>query len=117
EHISTDLGHLKHVLLTAEAAGFEGALVPYSFRNYNFGGENPYIATWTAASALGVVTTKIRLLIAVLTGMWHPWLLARAATTLDHFTGGRIDLNIISGGKEEPGIGDPLAHDRRYDRT
>lgn len=117
EYHSTNFEHLVHVVRTAEQAGFEGVLIPYSFRNGTYGAEAPYIDTWTAACALGVATTKIRMLAAVLTGTWNPWTLARAAATLDHFTNGRLDLNIITGGKDVLGITEPVDHDTRYDRT
>jgi alkanesulfonate monooxygenase len=118
DHPSTDFEHLKSALQTAERAGFEGALVPFSFRNQTYGVDiAPYIDTWTAAAALGAVTSKIRLLPAILTGVWNPWMMARSAATLDHLTGGRLDLNIITGGRNEPGVTDVVDHDTRYDRT
>jgi alkanesulfonate monooxygenase len=114
---STDFEHLKQVVLTAERAGFEGVLVPFSFRNQTYGSGAPYVDTWTATAALGAVTSKIRLLPAILTGTWNPWIIARAAATLDHFTGGRLDLNVITGGRDEPGVTEPVDHDTRYVRT
>jgi alkanesulfonate monooxygenase len=117
DHPSTQFEHVKRSLQAAERAGFEGALVPFSFRNLTYGPETPYIDTWTAAAALGSVTSRIRLLPAVLTGVWNPWILARAAATLDHVTGGRLDLNVITGGRDEPGVTEPVDHDTRYART
>lgn len=118
DYPSTDFEHLKSAVQTAERAGFEGVLIPFSFRNQTYGVDvAPYIDTWTAAAALGAVTSKIRLLPAILTGIWNPWMMARAAATLDHLTGGRLDLNIITGGRNEPGVTDTVDHDTRYDRT
>lgn len=116
---STNFEHLKDVTLAAEAGGFEGLLIPFSFRNLTYGHTSPYVDTWTVASALGSVTSRIRLLPAILTGdLWNPWFIARAAATLDHLTGGRVDLNIITGARSEPGLGNPVVdHDTRYDRT
>jgi hypothetical protein len=68
----------------------------------------PYVDAWTATAALGAVTSRIRLLAAVLTGFWHPWSMAHAAATLDHFTGGRVELNVITGARRagpSPGRG------------
>lgn len=114
---STDFAHVAASLQAAERAGFEGALIPFSFRNLTYGPDTPYIDTWTVAAALGAVTTRIRLLTAVLTGVWNPWMLARSAATLDHITGGRLDLNVITGGRDEPGVTIPVDHDTRYLRT
>src|SRR5262245_48764457 len=119
EHEATDLEHLKSVIQIAEWVGFDGALIPFNFRNNLYGANAPYVETWTTTAILAGLTSRIRLLPALLTGIYHPWVTARALATLDHFTGGRLDLNVISGSgvQAEAAVGDTLAHDERYDRT
>ena len=68
----------------------------------------PYLAM--ATRHIGIVPT-------LTTGFYHPWLLARLMTTLDHLTKGRIGWNIVTAttqlawsnyGMEQP------EHDERY---
>ena len=74
--------------------------------------------TITITTALAMVTTKIKLLMAVKIGEIHPPLLAKMTATLDHICNGRLILNITSGGGSyEPRYGEKLDHDERYRRT
>jgi alkanesulfonate monooxygenase SsuD/methylene tetrahydromethanopterin reductase-like flavin-dependent oxidoreductase (luciferase family) len=58
----------------------------------------PSFEAWTTATALAAVTERIRIGHLVLAnGFRHPALLAKMATTLDHASGGRLDLGIGSG--------------------
>jgi alkanesulfonate monooxygenase len=74
--------------------------------------------TFTVATALAVRTTTFRPLIAVRPGYWRPAHFASAAATLDHLTGGRVLVNIVSGKDNPAAYGDSegdQAH--RYART
>jgi alkanesulfonate monooxygenase len=64
-------------------------------------------------------TEKLGLLIAHRPGFVAPTVAARKFATLDQFTGGRVSVNIISGGDdaEQRRDGDYLSHDERYART
>jgi alkanesulfonate monooxygenase SsuD/methylene tetrahydromethanopterin reductase-like flavin-dependent oxidoreductase (luciferase family)/ribosomal protein S18 acetylase RimI-like enzyme len=58
----------------------------------------PAFEAWTTATALAAVTERIRLGHLVLAnGFRHPALLAKMAVTLDHASGGRLDLGLGSG--------------------
>ena len=58
----------------------------------------PSFEAWTTATALAMVTERIRLGHLVLAnGFRHPALLAKMAITLDHASGGRLDLGLGSG--------------------
>lgn len=74
--------------------------------------------TFTVATALAVRTTTFKPLIAVRPGYWRPAHFASAAATLDHFTGGRVLVNVVSGQDKLAAYGDRET-DRaaRYART
>src|SRR5262249_60740522 len=58
----------------------------------------PSFEAWTTGTALAAVTDRVRLGHLVLaSGFRHPALLAKMATTLDHVSGGRLDLGLGSG--------------------
>ena len=60
--------YLKDVVETAEACGFYSLLIPTRFANGLFEEHSPLAETWTTASALAAVTSRIRFLIAVRPG-------------------------------------------------
>jgi len=65
-------------------------------------------------------TSKLKVIAAVLPGPWHPALLAKQIATIDHLTGGRVAVNVVSGWfqGEFTAIGEPwLEHDERYRRS
>jgi alkanesulfonate monooxygenase len=65
------------------------------------------------------VTQKLNFMIAHRPGFTQPTLAARQLATLDHFTGGRVAVHIITGGSDEELAkdGDHLTKDERYART
>lgn len=69
----------------------------------------PYLAM--ATKHIGIVPT-------LTTGFYHPWLLARLMSTLDHLTKGRIGWNIVTATTQlawsNYGLTQP-EHDERYD--
>ena len=74
--------------------------------------------TFTVAAALAARTTSFEPLIAIRPGYWRPANFASAAATLDHLTGGRVRINIVSGKDNLAAYGDSegdQAH--RYGRT
>lgn len=102
----------------AEEAGFEFALLQTRFIA-SYGAENQLEAV-ALASALAAVTTKLKLIAAVLPGLWHPGPIAKAITTIDQISKGRAAINIVSGWfkGEFHGFGEPwLDHNERYRRS
>ena len=70
------------------------------------------------ATALAARTDTFEPLIAIRPGYWRPANFASAAATLDHLTGGRVRINIVSGKDNLDAYGDSegdQAH--RYART
>lgn len=86
--------HCRDILLTADRLGFLNILLPTSF----LVGQEPI----AFASAIAPMTQNISLLVAIRTGEFHPPMLARAISTLDHVLGGRLTINIIN--SELPGL-------------
>ena len=105
-----DPAYLRDFARAHEEAGFDTVLVGYTSTS----AEGFSVAGYAAA-----VTERLRFLIAHRPGFVMPTLAARKAATLDHLTGGRIALHIISGGSdvEQARDGDWLDHDARYRRT
>ncbi|GIF17879.1 alkanesulfonate monooxygenase [Actinoplanes tereljensis] len=93
-----------------EDSGFDQVLLGYS-SSYPEGAQ---VAAYAAAR-----TETLKFLVAHRPGFVAPTLAARTFATLDQFTGGRVTLNIITGGHdvEQRRDGDYLSKDARYART
>jgi alkanesulfonate monooxygenase len=74
--------------------------------------------TFTVATAIAARTTRFQPLVAIRPGYWQPAHFASAAATLDHLSGGRLLVNIVSGQDNLAAYGD-VAGDQagRYART
>ena len=74
--------------------------------------------TFTVATALVARTSTFRPLIATRPGYWRPAPFASAAATLDHLSGGRVLVNIVSGKDNLGAYGDVEGDQaQRYART
>ncbi len=105
-----DLDYLRRFAQAHEQSDFDRILIGY-FSNAADG----FIVAQYAAS----VTQKLGLMLAHRPGFVAPTLAARKLATLDHFSGGRLAVHIISGGDDgdQAKDGDFLPHDERYART
>ncbi len=73
---------------------------------------------FTVATALAARTTTFEPLVAIRPGHWQPAQFASAAATLDHLTGGRLRVNVVSGRDDFAAYGDTESDpERRYART
>ena len=97
--------HCRNIVLNAEKGGFDNILLP---SGYALG-----LDTTAFASAIAVLTKRIKLLMAVRVGESWPPQLARQIATLDQIAGGRLNINIIS--SDLPGA--KMDSEPRYRRT
>jgi alkanesulfonate monooxygenase len=92
-----------------EAHGWRGALLGSGWGRPD---------TFTVAAAIAARTTSFEPLIAIRPGYWRPAHFAAAAATLDHLTGGRVRINIVSGQDNLAAYGDSEGDQaQRYART
>lgn len=102
----------------AEENGFDYVLLQTRFFA-SYGAEKQLEAA-ALASALAASTQKLNIITAVLPGLWHPGVIAKIISTIDHISNGRASINIVSEWfkNEFIGYGEPwLDHDERYRRS
>ncbi len=99
--------YVRQVASAADSLGYYGVLLPTG-RSC----EDP----WVVASSLIGATRNLRFLVALRPGLMQPALAARMTATLDRLSGGRLLLNLVTGGdtREIRGDGLFLDHDERY---
>ena len=102
--------YLKQVAQAADSLGFEGVLIPTG-RSC----EDP----WVVAASLLPVTQRLKFLVAVRPGLHQPALAARMAASFDRLSGGRLLINLVTGGDraELEGDGVFLDHAQRYEQS
>ncbi|HUO99119.1 MAG TPA: dimethyl sulfone monooxygenase SfnG [Rhizomicrobium sp.] len=102
----------------AERSGFDYALSQIRF-TAGYGAEFQHESV-SFSHALLEATTRLKVIAAILPGPWTPALAAKQIATINHLTGGRVAVNIVSGWfrGEFTAIGEPwLDHDERYRRS
>ena len=102
--------YLALVARAAERAGFDAVLTPTGTVCED---------AWITTASLLPETTRLRFLVAFRPGAVNPTLAAQMAATYQRLAGGRLLLNVVTGGDpdEQRRFGDWLDHDARYDRT
>jgi alkanesulfonate monooxygenase len=94
----------------AEECGIESLLTAFGFHR-----ADPIVL----AATLGAMTTRIKFMVAVRSGVCSPTLFVQQVNSVAAVTGGRICLNVVAGHtpEEQKYYGDFLSHDERYART
>ena len=105
-----DIEYLAQVARSAEQLGFEAVLTPTGTWCED---------AWLVTAALTRETRRLKFLVAFRPGLTSPTLAAQMAATYQRLSGGRLLLNVVTGGQadEQRRFGDHLSHDERYART
>lgn len=110
-----DLDYNVKLAQLAEEAGIDYGLTATRF-NATYGDDGQHEAV-TLSHFLLANTTRLKVISAVLTGLWHPGVMAKIGSTADVLSNGRWAINIVSGWHrgQYRSFGQPwLEHDERY---
>jgi alkanesulfonate monooxygenase len=101
--------YLGQIARSAEQLGFEAALTPTGVWCED---------AWLTTAMLVEVTERLKFLVAFRPGLISPTLAAQMAATFQRHSGGRLLLNVVTGGEaaEQRAYGDFLSKDQRYER-
>ncbi|MFD7660026.1 dimethylsulfone monooxygenase SfnG [Actinosynnema sp. NPDC059797] len=108
----------RELAVLAEENGFEYALSQVRYLA-SYGAAYQHEST-SFSLALLLATQRLKVIAAVHPGLWHPAVLAKLIATVDHVSGGRAAVNVVSGWfkGEFTALGEPwLEHDERYRRA
>ncbi|WP_341927481.1 LLM class flavin-dependent oxidoreductase [Nocardioides psychrotolerans] len=101
--------YLGQIARSAEQLGFEAALTPTGAWCED---------AWLSTAMLSTVSDRLKFLVAFRPGLTAPFLAAQMAGTFQNLTGGRLLLNVVTGGEshEQRMYGDFLDKEGRYER-
>src|SRR5271170_3986514 len=120
ENMPTTWDYVSRLARRSEQIGFDLTLIAELNLNDIKGVEAPSLDAWSTAAALAAVTERIELMVAVRPTFHLPALLAKQAANIDHISGGRLTLNVVSSWwadeAKKYGVGFEQ-HDDRYART
>jgi alkanesulfonate monooxygenase len=107
---ATSFPYLRQIAQAVDDLGYTGALLPTGRSCED---------AWVVASTLMSLTKQMRFLVAIRPGLMSPGVAARMAATFDRLSGGRLLINVVTGGDpvELAGDGVHLSHDDRYQLT
>jgi alkanesulfonate monooxygenase len=105
-----DIGYIAQIACAAEQLGFVAALTPTS---------SWCEEAWVFTAALTQLTRTFKYLVAFRPGLQSPTLTAQMAATYQRLSGGRLLLNVVTGGDdvEQRRFGDHLGKEPRYARA
>jgi alkanesulfonate monooxygenase len=105
-----DLSYLGQIARGAESLGFGAALTPTGSACED---------AWITTAALTGLTERLKFLVAFRPGFQSPTLAAQMAATYQRISGGRLLLNVVTGGddSEQQRFGDFLDKEDRYARA
>jgi alkanesulfonate monooxygenase len=107
---TADLAYFKQVAIAADSLGYEGVLLPTGRSCED---------SWVLAASLIDATRRLKFLIALRPGLVQPAQSARMAATFDRLSGGRLLVNLVTGGDRDELEGDGLflPHEQRYEQS
>ncbi|MBD2213975.1 FMNH2-dependent alkanesulfonate monooxygenase [Nostoc linckia FACHB-104] len=107
---AVNFDYWRQIAQAVDHLGFAGALLPTGRSCED---------AWILASTLVTHTKNMRFLVAIRPGLMSPGVAARMAATFDRISGGRLLINVVTGGDpvELAGDGLHLSHDDRYKLT
>jgi len=120
ENMEATWPYVKRLAQRSEQIGFDLTLLAELNLNDIKGPEAPSLDAWSTAAALAAVTERQELMVAVRPTFHNPALLAKTAANIDHISGGRVSLNVVSSwwADEARKYGVHFEqHDDRYART
>ncbi|MBL8278631.1 MAG: FMNH2-dependent alkanesulfonate monooxygenase [Pelomonas sp.] len=105
-----DHAYFKQIAIAADSLGYEGVLLPTGRSCED---------SWIVAASLIDATKRLKFLVALRPGLVAPAQSARMAATLDRLSGGRLLVNLVTGGDpdELAGDGQFLGHAERYEQS
>src|SRR5579884_1082596 len=120
EQMEATWGYVSRLARRSEQIGYDLSLIAELNLNDIKGVEAPSLDAWSTAAALAAVTKRLELMVAVRPTFHQPALLAKQAANIDHISGGRLALNVVSAWWAEEATKYGLhfdKHDDRYART
>ncbi len=102
--------YYRQVAIAADSLGYEGVLIPTGRSCED---------SWIVAASLIEATRRLKFLVALRPGLVQPVQSARMAATLDRLSGGRVLVNLVTGGDadELAADGQFLPHAERYEQS
>jgi FMNH2-dependent dimethyl sulfone monooxygenase len=120
EGMSATWPYIRTLVRRSEELGYDLTLIAELNLNDIKGVEAPSMDAWSTAAAVAAVTTQLEIMVAVRPTFHSPALLAKQAANIDHLSGGRVTLNVVSSwwAEEAKMYGVQFdQHDDRYART
>ncbi len=120
EGMEASWDYVRRLAQRSERIGFDLTLVAELNLNDIKGVDAPSLDAWSTAAALAAVTERLEIMTAVRPTFHSPALLAKQAANIDHISGGRLSLNVVSSwwATEARKYGVQFdRHDDRYART
>ncbi|BDI19326.1 alkanesulfonate monooxygenase [Nostoc cf. commune SO-36] len=107
---AVNFDYWRQIAQAVDHLGFAGALLPTGRSCED---------AWVLASTLVTHTKRMKFLVAIRPGLMSPGVAARMAASFDRISGGRLLINVVTGGDpvELAGDGLHLSHDDRYRLT
>jgi FMNH2-dependent dimethyl sulfone monooxygenase len=120
EGMEASWDYVSRLARRSEEIGFDLTLIAELNLNDIKGAQAPSLDAWSTAAALAAVTQRLELMVAVRPTFHLPALLAKQAANIDHISGGRLSLNVVSSWWADEARQYGVAfeqHDDRYART